>query len=160
MDKSDKSFSEGLVEVEKKLQSAEYLTNVVYPAVKDTKLLLRALESLSDGVVKNISFILKYEHINQRIELGSDKNANLKLFYSKCAANYCTESDKQGIQEILKLREMQKKEAMEFSRSTSAVMYDDEMNISVVSLQKVKGFIGVSRRLFENTNRKLSIRKV
>jgi hypothetical protein len=161
MDEFNQKYIDALIEAEKEIKVCDYMIYVTYPVVKDSKLLLRAMDSLSKAVVRLISVILKFEYVHNHLKLGDDKKENLELFFSKCASKYCLdESGKELLREILKLKDKQKDSVYEFSRNGKAVIYDEEMNISSVSLSKVKIYLTCAKGLLGSTKAEFKKAKV
>jgi len=61
-------FIESLNLATKSLQTADHLTYVTFPLLKEQRLLLKVLEELQEAVVNTINAILQYEYSNRRIK--------------------------------------------------------------------------------------------
>ena len=149
-----KQFVNNLIEAEKNWQSADNLANVVFPVVKDPKLLVKALDSLFKCVVLMVSTVIKFEYLHNRLKLSSDKNKNLEIFFTKCSFNYGLNKVENGIvKEIIFLGKKHKESGFEFSKSGKLIILDDNSGVFELDLLKIKEFLSVSRKLLENTNR-------
>lgn len=146
-----KKFVDALIEAEKERQRAEHLINVIYPVVKDTKIFLRALERLHKYLVLTISNILKYEYLYKRIELSKDAKKNLEVFFKRCSGKYgLNELDNQVVREILALGKKHKDSGFEFSKAGKVVILNDDLGINELSLDKLKEYIALLKRLSAN----------
>lgn len=150
MDDFRKKFFDALIEAERERQRAEHLVFIVMPVVKDNKLLVRALESVNRALVLVISTILKYEYLYKRIELSKDNKKNLEVFFKKCAIRYgLNEPDKEVIKKIIELGKRHKESGFEFSKVGKVVILDDDLSVEEVSLDKIKGFLALLRKVIE-----------
>ena len=154
MENIHKTFLDEIVEAEKFWQSADHLIYITLPIVKDPKLMIRALENLHRGVVKNISLILKFEYLYKRVQLSKDSKKNLEIFFRKCAGRYSLgELDKKLIKDIVILGRKHKESGVEFSKSGKVIILDDNLGTSELTLEKMKEYLQTGKRLLENTNR-------
>lgn len=148
-----KDFLSELSRVEQAYQIAEHLTVVTYPVVKDGKLLLRALEKLSEGITKNISLILRAEYFYRRISLTKDPARNLQAFFDRCAGRYgLEEGEQESVRKILLLQRRHKESGFEFSKSGRVVIMDDFLGTAYLDLEGMKEFLKASKKLLQNTN--------
>tara|TARA_Y100000310_G_scaffold335134_1_gene416436 strand:+ start:507 stop:1004 length:498 start_codon:yes stop_codon:yes gene_type:complete len=148
-------FASNLMEAEKLWQSADHLTYVTYPVVKDGKLLIRVLENLYESCRKLISTVLKIEYLYKRVELKKNGEQNLRIFFEKVAERYGLNLEEMsGIREIFALGRKHKESGMEFSRVGKVVILDDDMRVSEISLEKVKSQVQLVKRVLEKVNLK------
>ena len=161
MDEQNKKLIDSLISIEKLILSSDNLVHVTYPVIGDPKLLLRALEDIGKAIVNNISIILRYEFIFNKVGLSSDKEKNLDLFFEKLYSKYgLTKSDVKSLKGLISLRKKQKESVFEFTRDKEAVFYDDDMNLTKVGQSSLEVYLEVSKRLLLNTNKILGFRKV
>jgi hypothetical protein len=152
MEVIDKRLVGSIVESQRLYRSAEHLISVTFPVVKDTKLLLRGLESLHKSLVLAIGNILKFEHIYGRVSLGKDKDRNLRVFFLYCAMRYgMNEEDKEIIKEILFMGKKHKESGMEFSRDEKLIILDDDMKEYELRQERMKVFLDVVKRILDNS---------
>lgn len=157
-----KQFLDELIDVEKLWTSADHFIYVTLPVVKDERLILRALEVLHKALVKNISIILKFEYMYKRIGLSSDTRANLETFFRKCIRNYgLNESEQEILKEVISLGKRHKESEIEFPRRGKIIIVNGSGSFEL-SLERMKEFLRVGRKLLENTNKNFAgtIRKV
>jgi len=148
METIQNKFVDAMIEVERHLQSAEYMIKVIMPAVKDQKLLLRALEKLNKGAVLAVSGVLKYEYFYKHISLYQDQKKNLDVFFKKCAYKYgLTIQEKSSLQRLLVLGKRHRESGFEFSRVGKMVILNDDLSTSEITKQMLEEFIFTLRRL-------------
>ena len=154
MENIHKKFIDDLIGAEKSWQSADHLIFVTLPVVKDTKLMVRALENLHKTLVLIITTILKFEYLYKRINLTSDTRKNLDLFFSKCSFRYgLGREDIEIIKQILYLGKKHKDSGFEFSKSGKVIILDDSLKQEELTVEKIKKFLDIEKKLLENTNK-------
>ena len=152
MDNINKKFIDSLIEAERQRQSADHLIYITLPVVKDTRLLLRALESIGKSVTLSISTILKFEYLYKRVELFANPEKNLETFFKKCAVRYgLNEQDNLDLKRILFLGKKHKESGFEFSKYRKAVILDDNLTVDEVTEGQIKEFLKVSRKIIEKS---------
>lgn len=152
MDNINNKFANALTEAEKHWRNADHMVYVIIPVVKDSKLLLRALESLYKSLVLNISTILKFEYLYKRVELTNNPKRNLEIFFKKCAFKYgMNENERENIKKLLFFGKKHKVSGFEFSKSGKVIILDDAMSVSELSINLMKEFLQVSKKLLEKT---------
>jgi len=133
-----------LIAAEKEAYSADHMINVVYPVVKDGKILLRAFESVNKALKGAISAILKYEYLYKRVELSLEAGKNMEAFFKKCANRYgIDEEGREKIKEMLLLGKRHKESGFEFTRPGRVVILDDsgqDLKKSEIQVQDIKGY--------------------
>lgn len=150
----EKKLIDSFVEAEKSLKIADHLIYAIYPAVKDNKLLLRALESCNKSAIKIISFILKYEYLHKRISLSKDNSINLETFFSKCKNRYSlSEMDEKLIRDLLKITKKHKESPFEFSQREKIVIMVDSGNVFEIKNENLVEFIKVIKHLIEHSRK-------
>lgn len=152
-------FLQNLEEANREINSVDHLANVVYPLVKDKKILLKILTETSDAVKKIIVTILQYDYIKKRIQLSKDPKENFKIFIESSAKFHKLETEAKKIVELFSLIDKHKQSTMEFVRGDKIVIVTENMNTTVLTLEKVKEFIILAKSLmkklredFENQN--------
>lgn len=146
-------LTDGLFQIEKNLNTADHLLTVVFPVVKDSKLLINTFEEIHKSVSLNVSLVLKFEYIFKRISLSEDHKKNLQLFFNKCISKYALNQDQaKMLKEIFYLGKKHKESGFEFSRNGKVVILDDELGTFFLTKEKLKDFLTVSKILLSNTN--------
>ena len=157
MEYATKQFVDALIEAERGLLSAEHVLKVIMPVVKDSKLLLRSLETANKSAVNIISIALKYEHINGRIELSHDNKVNQEIFFSRCIGKYGLSPEEQGdIKKLLILGKKHKESGFEFSRQNKFIIMADDLSVSEISRIDLEKFMRTLRKLLLNVRANFS----
>ncbi|MBI2631840.1 hypothetical protein HYW75_02455 [Candidatus Pacearchaeota archaeon] len=152
-----KKLIDSSIEAEKNWRSADHFIYVLYPAIKDEKLLLRSLENLYKGLVMAITTVLKLEYIHNKIELSKDQKKNLEIFFRKCALKYgMIESDLELLKKVIILGKKHKESGFEFPRNGRVVIMDDEGNTLTLSMDEMKKYLEVVRKLIINVKKQLN----
>ena len=145
-------FVNSLMEAEKLWSGADHLVCITYPVVKDSKLLIRALENVDKSLVLAISTILKFEYMYKRINLSENTKENLENFFSKCSVNYGLGAEEnKGIKEIMLIAKKHKESGFEFSRSGKAMIMDDELGVYELTQEKAKEYLKLVRKVLDGT---------
>lgn len=141
MDPKSTKFIINLDTARKSLQTADHLTYVTFPLLKEQRLLLKVLEELQEAVVNIINAILQYEYSNRRIMIYNNARENFNTF-KKIAMQYNISQEQLGkILEIMTLAEKHKKSPFEFVKSDRIVIMSDNMNPETLNLDKIKVYI-------------------
>lgn len=143
-------FVNNIVECDGYLKKAEYILNVTIPVVKDQKLLVRALESIHKCASLLVSSILKYEYLFKRVELTESSEKNLETFFKRCSSRYgLNEQDNKLIEEIFLIQRKYKSSGFDFSKKGKVVFMDDNLELTELSMNKVRDFINVLSKLLK-----------
>src|SRR3989344_8079303 len=118
----NRKFANSLIEADDLWERADHLVNIIFPVVKDPKLLIKALEALYKCITDVISAILKFEYVYRGIELSDDADTNLNLFFEKCMKRYGI-GDNKTIKEIIELGKKHKESGFEFSKNEKFVIF-------------------------------------
>ncbi len=134
---------------EKSFQAADHVTYIVYPLLKDTKLLKKSLEEVFISVTNLVNSILVFEQKNQRIRLSPDKKQNLGAFKAICQRMDISEPECALLLEMIELNEKHQKSPSEFMRNEKILILLDNTRIETISLEKLKSFINILKSSIE-----------
>ena len=152
MQNFNRKFANLLIEANDLWERADHLVNIVFPVVRDPKLLVKALEALYKCVTDVISAILKFEYVYRGIELSEDSDENLKIFFDKCIKRYINEE--RALREIIELGKKHQDSGFEFSKKEKFFIFDD-FPIEI-SRDKMKYYLTVIKKLLDSTHRNFS----
>jgi hypothetical protein len=149
-------FKKGLLdcmaEARKALQSGERMVDL-HRSMKDSKLLLRALEMTHKALVLAISAVLKYEHVLKRLSLSKDSEKNLDAFFEKCSEKYGLNDEGQKVmREVFFLAKKHREAGVEFSNNGRAVILDDSLGTLELGYEKLREMIKWAKVLLENAD--------
>jgi len=128
---------------EKSFQAADHVTYIVYPLLKDTKLLKKSLEEVFISVTNLVNSILVFEQRNQRVKLSHDKNQNLESFKTISKKMDISEPECSLLLEMVELNEKHQKSPSEFMRNEKILILLDNTKIETITLEKLKSYINI-----------------
>ncbi|MFH1308327.1 MAG: hypothetical protein ABIH72_05735 [archaeon] len=138
----EEKFIQSLNLASKHLQTADHMTYITYPLIKEKRLLLKILSELHISVINIVNSILQYEYYYKRIQIYSDARSNFEEFKDKCAPRYnITVEQVKKILEIIKIAERHKNSPFEFIKDDKIVIMTDNMQTETLTLEKTKGFL-------------------
>jgi len=146
--------SKYLSEANKLLRTADHLTYVTYPLVKDNKLIISIIKSLADAMSKAVDALLYYDKYYKRImTLPKDFQSRLEIFRGNCAPRYNINVAYLTLIKDLKTIEYESGRApMEFVRKDQYVIAQNNFKIRTLTYQKVKDYVNLSKGFFEKIN--------
>jgi len=148
MEFDEKSLFSKIEEAERLHKASEHLVVVSYPFVKDSKLLLRALDSLFNSINLSIGAILSFESFYKRANEGNNFRENLSIFLNKCALRYGLSIEEQEmLKKIFILKQKHEESGFEFSRKGKIIMLDDSLGFSQLEPEVMKNFLKISKKV-------------
>jgi len=149
-------FLEYLNEAEKIIHTADHLIYMTFPLVRDKKLLLKIITETKTAVVNCINSILQYEYLYKRIKLYKDPKTNFKTFAEKCAKRYgITREEIESITELFDIVEKHKQSPFEFMKNDKVVILSENSSQKVISVEKTKEFLNISKNILRKTQNKI-----
>ena len=149
-------FIEYIRTAEEKIQNTDHMIYVTFPLIKDKRLLLKILSEINLIILNLLNAILQYEYILKKIKLSKDARINLKIFIEQCAPHYkISDAEIKLILEVLELGEKHKKSPFEFIKEEKVVILSENLNPSIVTIEKAKEFILLCRSLLKKTREKI-----
>lgn len=147
---------ENIEEADRMIKTADHMIYTTYPVIKDKRLLLKILSEIAIAVSKSIACILQYDYVYEKIELYKDPKRNFETFKNKCAPDYgITQEEIKKIMDLLDLAERHKRSTMEFVKDDKIVIITDGMESHIVTLEKIKEFIFLSKNLSKKIKNKV-----
>lgn len=149
-------FIEYLSEAQRIIKACDHMVYVSYPLIKDKKLLIKIIVELKKAITYCINAILQYEYLFQKIKLSKDHKENLKIFTEKSSIRFgITKEETKKIIELFEIVEIHKHSPMEFSRDNKIVILTQNMNQQIVSLEKTKEFVQLTKEIFRKIRIKI-----
>ncbi|MEA3378262.1 MAG: hypothetical protein U9Q69_01345 [Nanoarchaeota archaeon] len=143
-------------EASKRLNIADHLTYVTYPAVKEVKMLYSITENIA-GVARNLmDAILRYDRLYKRIgpSVGNFR-LEFETFRRKCARRY--NIDNRLLRLIIETNRIvatKKESPMAFVRKDKYIICDTNYSrMQSLNLKKVKEYIQMTKELILKTRR-------
>jgi len=151
-------FIESLQEAEKNVRTIDHMLYVTYPLIKDKRILIKVLKESKNSIFLCISAILQYEYIHKRIKLYEDSKRNFNTFI-ECSKRYGITSDEiKKILELYDIIERHKESAIEFYKNGKLVILSENMTQRLISLEKTKEFLGLSKEILKKTKNFIILR--
>lgn len=148
-------FMENLGYAQKALQTADHMTYITFPLIKEKRLLLKVLTELGTCIYSIINAILQYEHYWKRIQIYADARENFNTF-KKIAIRYDVRPEQlKKIIDILILAEKHKKSPFEFIKNDKIVIMTDGMQTDTLTLEKVKAFLLDTKDFLRKANSRI-----
>ena len=143
-----------LAEANKLLRTADHLTYVTYPLVKDNKLIMTITENLAEATVKAMDAVIDYDRYFKRISyLPSDFQSKLDVFRTSCAPRYRINLNYLSlIKDLKNIQDARKTAKMEFVRKDNYILTQENFAVKTLNYQKVKDYVNLSKRFFEQVN--------
>lgn len=138
-------FAESLEIATRAVQTADHLTYITFPLIKEKRLLLKILSELSVAILSIISAILQYEYYYKRIEIYKDARENFNTFKGIAIRYNITQEQINKMIEIINLAEKHKKSPFEFVKNDKIVIMSNGMRTDTINLEKIKLFLWKAR---------------
>lgn len=147
---------EKIEEAEKIIRGVDHIVYVSYPLIKENKLLITMVIEMKRAILLLINAILQFEYLQKRINLSQNPEKNLNTFFEKCAQQYSlTKEEVNMIVELFNIVEKHKKSLMSFTRNSKFVILYGDMKTCVVSLEKTKEFLYLTKKILENSKKNI-----
>jgi len=149
-------FLEYLSEAQKIIRACDHMVYISFPLIKEKKLLLKIVVELQKAVAYSINAILQYEYVFKKIKLYKDAKANFSTFMNSSSKRFgITNQEMKKIIELFEIVEIHKKSSMEFTRNEKIIILSENMRQQVVSLEKTKEILAISKKILEKTKNKI-----
>jgi len=152
-------YIESLETAQKALQTADHMTYITFPLVKEKRLMLKILSELNLAILGTINAILQYEYYYKRIQIYNDSRENFNTF-RKIAERYeITPEQLKKIIEIISLAEKHKRSPFEFVKNDKIVILSDRMQTDTVSIDKIKSFLIEVKDILKKANLRIKFQE-
>lgn len=148
-------FIESLNIATQAFQTADHMTFITFPIIKEKRLLLKILSELSMAFLNIINAILQFEFHNRRIQLYKDAKENFNTF-KKIASQYeITPEQLKNIIEVIGLTEKHKKSPFEFVKEEKIMIMSDNMQTYILTIEKIKAYLLDAKDILRKVNLKI-----
>ncbi len=149
-------FDEMLKKAGRSLRIADHMVYITYPLIKESNLLKKVLEQLSDVAGIIIKTILNYEYLYKRIQLSKDEKLNWEAFKQKCAPRFdITLSEIEKLNDLFVLAEKHKGSSFEFIRKNKLVIMSNNLRTESIGLDKLKQNLIFLKTILQKTKEKI-----
>ena len=147
--------SENMAIAAKAIQTADHMTYVTFPLIKEKWLLLRVLSELNLAVISIINAVLQYEYNRKKINIYPSARENFRTF-KELARDYGIGPEQLSrLVELVSLNESHKKSPFEFVKEDKIVIMSDGTRSETLTLQKIKEFLIDSKDILRKVNKKI-----
>ncbi len=149
------AFEQLVRDARKAFDTADHLTYVTYPLIKESKLMITITEHIHHAVMNAMQALLEYEKMYKRISyIPNDFMSRMEMLRQSIFPRYKMQEYSQLIMELREIVETRKKSSMEFARRDRYFIYADEYRrSSSVSIEILKGYLVRTRGFLENVGR-------
>lgn len=153
-------FNESLAQATKAFQTADHLTYVTFPLIKEKRLLLRVLTELNASVLNTINSILQYEFYYKRIQIYNDARENFRTFQRIAPRYNISEEQLKRVSDIISLAEKHKKSPFEFIKNDKIIMMSDSNQAETITLERIKSLLIEAKDLLKKAGLRINEHKV
>ncbi len=145
-------FLENIMEAEKNIRTADHITYVTFPLIKDKRLLLKILQETKNAVAHCISSILQHDYLYKKIELYKDPKSNFRIFIDKCAQEYnITKEEIDLIIELFDFIEKHRQSPFEFVKDDKIIILSNGLKPKTLTIEKTKEFLMLGKNILRKT---------
>jgi hypothetical protein len=136
-------FEENIILANKAFKTADHLTYVTFPLVKDIKLIITIIENLYLSAINCMDALLEYDRLYKRIGPYSDNfEARFEVFKNKSSIRYDVPRDcVNSIGELRNLISSHNKSPMEFVRKDQFVICSSNYQMKTINIDKIKDYL-------------------
>lgn len=140
-----------LKEADHSLQKANHLLKITFPLLKHKKILIRIIEEIKSSLLKQITAILYYEHINKNIKISKKSKKNFELFEKKLAKKYkINKKQLRTIKEILSLSRIQKESPVHILKEDKLILISKDLKQKNLTKETLNEYLTLTESLFAN----------
>jgi hypothetical protein len=146
------NIAKTIEEANKLFKTADHLTYVTYPLLKDNKLIITIIENLSEATTKAMDAVLYYEKYYKRImHFPSDFKSKIEIFKLSSARYNINREYLVLLQNLHDIIEKRKSSKMEFVKNDKYVIWND-YDITTLNYEKIKGYLNNLKPFFNKIN--------
>ncbi len=145
-------FLVSLDTAERMLKTADHMTYITFPLIRDKRLLIKILGEIHGSMLNIINAILQYEYVYKRIVLYGDASMNFKTFREKCAPRFgISPQEIDKMIELFAIMEKHKQSPLEFVRKDKFVIMSDNSHMNILTTESLKEFLILSKEILRKT---------
>jgi len=125
------------------LKTADHLTYVTYPLVKDIKLLLNIIENLNKSMTLGMEAVLRYDKLFKRISPYPDNfEAKFLVFQKSSVMRHAIKGEQVSlIEELNNIINKHKQSPMVFQRKDKLVISNHNYRLKTLTIEDVKRYL-------------------
>ena len=141
-------FEELIENAKRHIRTADHITYVTFPLLKEKRLLLKVLDDMYLVMVSIINAILQYDYVYKRINLYKSPLENFKIFRQRCAKRFgITDEEINSVIEVFKIVNQHKNSPFEFMRKDRIVIMTDNLHTETISIEKIKQHLAYTKSM-------------
>jgi len=139
----------------KHFNTADHLTYVTYPLIKDIKLLMNIIDNVYKAMLLGMDAVLGYDRLFKRIsQFPDDFKTKIEIFKTSCAKRYNIQREHIVlIEDLRNMVEHRDKSPMEFIRRDKFVVMDGDFRMKTLNYDKVKGHVNSAKGFIIKVNK-------
>ena len=144
----------------KSLNTADHLTYVTYPLLKDTKLVVTIVENLYNAFIYGMDAFLTYERLYKRIHnLPDDFSSRFDIFKTKVVPRYNIDREHILLMvDLKKIIDYRHRSPIEFIRKDKIIICSDNYKMRTINYDKIKEYVNKSKPFFTRLNRVFKVK--
>ena len=149
------NFHKLVKEANTTFRTADHLTYVTYPLVKEVRLSITIIENLYLSTLKAMDAVIYYDRLYKRINpVAENFSSKFEVFKYKCAKRYgIDEKYINLIKDLRNIVSIHKESPMEFVRKDKFVICSDSYtNVKTIDINKLKEYVSLTRSFLEKIN--------
>ena len=132
-----------------KIRAADHMLTQTYPKLGDNKILIAVLSNIITGVEQTMTAILQYDRAFHKIPPFHDTfQSKLHLFKNTSAGIHKLTQFLPFLANINNFDEKHKRSLVEFSKSDSYVICDDDYKMSKITAKDLKKYIDEAKSFY------------
>lgn len=136
------TFKNLVLETNRHYRLADHITNVTYPLLKDSRLLLSMIDNLDKCVKCALDAYIYIEKINNRISVfPTDLPTKLHVFSKTAAIRHNVNGFQILIREIDEITNKHKESPVEFIKDNKLYMYNREYKARTLDIKDIKLYL-------------------
>ncbi|MCL6500477.1 MAG: hypothetical protein K6T16_00385 [Candidatus Pacearchaeota archaeon] len=152
-----KDPKELLAKAENSLRIADHMVYITYPLLKESRLLQKIIDQLSEVAMNIIEASLSYEYIFKRLLLPQSREQYFDMFRTKCSASFgIAPAEMQVLKELFDLIEKHKNSPFEFSRKDKLVIMSNGFRTDAINLEKLKKYLNTLKVVLQKTKTRIN----
>lgn len=127
----------------KSIKTADHLTYMTYPLVKDLKIIIAITENIYSSIINAMEAVLQYDRYYKRINpLAENFDSRFQIFKEKCAPRYNFDRDDLSlIDELRTIVKHRTDSAMEFVRNDKLIICSPNFKMKTFNIDAIKQYL-------------------
>lgn len=152
MEQALEKYDEQIFLAKKAIKTADHLTYMTYPLVRDLKIIVSITQNIYLAVMSAMEAVLQYDRYYKRINpLAENFESRFQVFKEKCAPRYGFDRDDlMLVEELRTLIKQHKDSNMEFVRSDKLIICSPNFKMKTLDINAIKQYIIKTKKFIKN----------